>query len=565
MKKQLKSSIRKFLIVISALYSLTISAQPCLNYSTFFGQVQLDEIKGMCSDPQSNVYVIGNTYNTNLPVTAGAFQSTAKGNYESFIAKFDSCDNLIWCSYFGTSGSDNAEKIAYSSDNSIVFCGHTDGLDLDTTSGCFQPINNGGNDCFLAKFSLAGAPIWITYFGASGGDFAYDIGTDSLNNIVIGGTSISPTLYTTSTSFQQNLSGATDAFIARFNSKGMLKFSTFYGGTSSEDIHAIAIDKDCNIVGVGGSFSPNLNTSLGCYQSGYNGGMEVYVIKLDSSGQRIFSTYIGSAGTDDAYGVCIDNLGYIYVSGQTNSPLFYTSTGAFQTIKSTGNDGYCLSLSPTGNMLWSTFLGGNNHDFMNGMHINKNKELILLLNSQSTNFPMLGIGNTTVNAGGADVVMVKMLTNGIPFWSAYLGGSVTEIPCEAVSVSNKKVVIAGSTTSSDFPTFGNVFQSTFNGTQDGFISVIAAETSSVAGVSEFVSANCAHSVFYDFSNEEINFENNCNDGIIYAIHDILGRAFVVKSHSDHKINVSSLPKGVFILQYSDAEKNTQKHLKFIRN
>ncbi len=544
---------------------LNISAQPCLNYSTFFGESQLDEIKGICSDPQSNVYVIGNTYNTNLPVTAGAFQSTLKGSYESFIAKFDSCDNLVWCSYFGTSGFDNAEKIAYSRDNSIVFCGHTDGTDLDTTSGCFQSVNNGSNDCFLAKFSLTGVPIWITYFGSTGGDFSYDVETDSLNNIVIGGTSISPTLYTTPTSFQQNLSGATDAFIARFNSNGALKFSTFYGGTSSEDIHAIAIDRNCNIIGVGGSFSPNLSTSPGCYQSAYNGGMEAYVIKLDSSGQRIFSTYIGEAGTDDAYGVCTDNPGYIYVSGQTNSGAFYTSPGAFQPTKSTGNDGYCLSFSPMGSMLWSTFLGGNNQDFMNGIHMNKNKELVLLLNSQSTNFPMLGIGNNTVNAGGADVVVIKMLTNGTPFWSAYLGGSVSDIPSEAVSVSNKKVVIAGSTTSSDFPTFGNVYQNTFNGTLDGFISVMTTETSTLAGISEIGSVGCVNGVFYDSSNEEINFENNCNDKIYFSFYDILGRMFVANSSAGHKINVNFLPKGVYILQYSSGQKSVEKHLKFVKN
>ncbi len=344
--------------LLSLSFFNVVKAQSCLNYSTFFGTIQTDEIKSVCSDPQNNIYVLGNTYNTDLPVTVGAFQSSLKGGYESFIAKFDSCGLLIWCSYFGTSGFDNAEKITYSKDNSIVFCGYTDGTDLDTTSGCFQSVNNGSYDCYIAKFALTGTPIWITYFGSTGGDFSYDVKTDSLNNIVIGGTSISPTLYTTASSFQQTMAGSTDAFIARFSSKGNLKFSTFYGGTGPEDIHALAIDKNCNIIGVGGSNSLNLNTSPGCFQNVTNGGMEVYVIKLDSTGQRIFSTYMGSAGTDDAWGVCTDYLNYIYVSGHTNSNLFYTSPGAFQTTKSIGNDGYCFSLSPTGIMIWSTFIGG---------------------------------------------------------------------------------------------------------------------------------------------------------------------------------------------------------------
>lgn len=541
-----------------------MNGQSCLNYSTFFGTIQTDEIKGICSDPQSNIYVLGNTYNTDLPVTSGAFQSTPKGNYESFIAKFDSCGALVWCSYFGTSGFDNAEKITYSKDNSIVFCGHTDGLDLDTTSGCFQSVNNGANDCYIAKFSLTGTPVWITYFGSTGGDFCYDIKTDSLNNIVIGGTSISPTLYTNASSFQQTMAGSTDAFIARFNSKGILKFSTFYGGTGPEDIHALAIDKNCNIIGVGGSNSINLNTSPGCFQSSSNGGMEVYVIKLDSTGQRIFSTYMGSGGTDDAWGVCTDNSNYIYVSGHTNSNLFYTSPGAFQSTKSTGNDGYCFSLSPTGTMLWSTFIGGSNHDFMSRMHLNNNKELVLLLNSQSANFPMIGIGNTTVNAGGVDAVVVKFLTNGTPFWSGYIGGTATEMPNDIISVRNNKVVVVGKTASADFPMYGFNYQNTFGGTEDGSIAFLTVETSTLASVNEFKKDPCANSLFYNSNNEEIIISKICDGKYNYKVYDILGRLLLEKSDEQNRISLSNLPSGILIIESSYINNGSKNHLKFVK-
>lgn len=552
-----------FCVFLLALNGI-IKAQSCLNYSTFFGTLQTDEIKGICSDKQSNIYVLGNTYNTDLPVTPGAFQTSLKGSYESFIAKFDSCDNLIWCSYFGTSGFDNAEKITYSNDNTIVFCGHTDGMDLDTTSGCFQSVNNGSSDCYLAKFSLSGNPIWITYFGSTGGDFCYDVKTDSLNNIVIGGTSISTSLYTTASSFQQFMAGSTDAFIARFNSKGNLKFSTFYGGTGPEDIHALAIDKNCNIIGVGGSTSINLNTSPGAFQSSSNGGFDVYVIKLDSSGQRIFSTYVGSAGTDDAWGVCTDNLGYIYVSGHTNSAAFYTSPGAFQPTKAGGNDGYCLSFSPGGNMVWSTFIGGGSHDFMTRMHINNNKELVLLLNSQSTNFPMMGVGNTTVNAGSVDAVVVKFLTNGTPFWSGYIGGSASETPYDIISVKNDKVVVAGKTASADYPMFGNSYQSTFGGTDDGSIAFLTVETSSLAAVNEIKKDVCGVIFMYDFFSEEIIIRKNCDDEFQFSFFDILGKLIFEKSDKEEKISVHGLSPGIFIVQTTNLETGNRTQLKFLK-
>lgn len=560
-----KNKIRTCAFILSLLFMQFVKAQSCFNYSTFFGTIQTDEIKSVCNDPQGNIYILGNTYNADLPVTAGAFQSTLKGSYESFIAKFDSCGLLIWCSYFGTSGFDNAERMTYSRDNSIVICGYTDGADLDTTSGCFQPVNNGSYDCYLAKFSLTGTPVWITYFGSTGGDFCYDIKTDSLNNIVIGGTSISPTLYTNSSSFQQFMAGSTDAFIARFNSNGMLKFSTFYGGTAPEDIHALAIDNNCNIIGVGGSSSINLSTSPGCYQSSFSGSTDVYVIKLDSSGQRIFSTYVGSPGTDDAWGVCTDNQNYIYVSGNTNGATFYTSPGAFQPAKAANNDGYCFSFSPGGAMLWSTFLGGNSQDFMARMHINNNKELVLLLNSQSTNFPMLGVGNTTVNAGGVDAVVIKLLTNGTPFWSSYIGGSATETSYDIVSPKNTKVVVAGKTASADYPMFGTNYQNTFGGTEDGSIAFLSVETSSLASVDELEKNRCVNNLVYDQLNEEIIVVTSCKEKMVCKVYDILGRLYLEKDTDDNKINIKKLPPGVFIILCENDTKSTKSQLKFIKN
>jgi len=548
--------------------ALAVSTIPvygqCLNYSTFFGKLQHDEIRGVCNDPQNNIYVIGNTYNTNLPVTSGAFQNASKGSYEAFLAKFDSCGSLIWCTYFGTAGFDSGEKITYSNDNTIVFCGYTDGANLDTTSGCFQTYNKGSYDCFLSKFSLSGNPIWITYFGAAQGDFAYDVKTDSLNNIIIGGTSTSNVLYTTTNSFQQFQSGATDAFIARFNSAGQLKFSTFFGGTNAEDIHALAIDKNCNIIGVGGSFSFNLNTSVGCYQAVSNGGMEIYVVKLDSAGQRIFSTYIGDVGTDDAYGVCTDNANHIYISGHTNSNNFYTSPGAFQSVKSGLNDCYCLSLSPAGAMQWSTFLGGSSNEFLTRMHINKNKELVILLSSQSTNFPMLGVGNTTVNTGPADAVIIKLISNGSPFWSTYLGGSSNETPYDLVSFTKNKIAVVGSTSSADFPLSGTVYQNTFNGTEDAFISCINSGSSIISGIKSDENKYCHYNMFYDPSQTQIVTRNDCYKKSTYEIRDVFGKLLVKSELRGSNINVSEFADGVYFVVIENNSENSQERFKFVK-
>jgi len=537
--------IRIFIFLLF-LHTATVRAQSCLNFSTYFGKIAHDEIKGICTDPLNNVYVIGNTYSTDLPVTSGAFQNAAKGDYEAFLAKFDSCGSLVWCTYFGTSGFDSGEKITYSSDNSIVICGFTDGSDLATTSGCFQSAYNGGNDCFMAKFLLTGVPVWITYFGAAGGDFAYDVKTDALGNIALGGTSISSVLYTSASSFQQNLAGATDAFIARFNKQGVLKFSTFYGGTGSEDIHALAIDKDGSIIGVGGSFSTNLNTSPSCFQSSTNGGMEVYVIKLDSTGQRVFSTYVGSSGTDDAFGVCADSQKNIYVSGHTNSGSFFTSAGAFQQTNAGGNDSYCLKMDANGVMQWSTLLGGSSNEFTARMCINSLDEINILLSSESTDFPMMGVGNNTVLAGNADAVVIKLHKSGVPFWSGYIGGSIYEKPHDITpSTHLKKIAIAGSTNSSNYPLSGNSYQNSFAGTEDGFITWQTTQNTSIGIDNENA---CDFKIHYDESSEALRLDNNtCYADFDYQVYSVSGQTIRSGRMADNSIIVSDLHTGVYFI------------------
>jgi hypothetical protein len=295
-----------------------------------------------------------------------------------------------------------------------------------------------------------------------------------------------------------------------------------------------------------------------------NGGMDIYVMKLDSLGQMIFSTYIGANGTDDAYGVCTDNANYIYISGHTNSGAFYTSPGAFQSGKSLGNDGYCLSLSPAGNMLWSTFLGGTGQDFMARMHINSNKELVLLVNSQSTDFPMLGSASTTVSTGGQDAVIVKLLTNGTPFWSGYLGGSLTDSGNDLISIDKTKTVVVGKTVSSDFPVYGNIHQNSFAGTDDGFLCVISVGTSSLASVNEINLSKCPDP-FYVYESSEIRFREECRKKITYRITDILGKVLEEKEIPNGNISVNNLAQGVYFIHFYDLSDGFRMRFKFYKD
>ncbi len=511
--------LRYFLVLF---YFLQLAkAQTCPTISTYFGKIQQDEFKGMCFDKEKNIYAIGNTYNSDLPVTPGAFQTNYKANYETFLVKFDSCGTLIWCTYFGTQGFDSGEKIAFSPiDTSIVFTGYTDGSDLDTTLNCFQPLNNGGNDSYIAKFNLNGQAKWITYFGGTQSDFSFAITIDGNGNILVGGTSMSPTLYPNSQSFQPNLVGAVDAFIAKFDKYGQFKFSTFYGGTSSEDIHNIITDEDENIVAVGGSFSNNLNTSTGCMQASSNGGMEIYVLKLDSVGTRIFSTYIGGSMLDDCYGVNTDLQNNIYLTGHTSSPDFYYTAVSQQTTTNASIDNFCMKLTPTGSLVWSNIFGGSANDNNVLSKLDDNNTCISLINSQSNDFPIMGVANNTVFNGPSDFVIAKINSIGQLTWTNFTGGTGGEIAQDLFLLQNK-IMVCGSSSSSDFPVLTGNYQLINNGQEDAFITTISTPISVGTSIKTIHQNQCTPNMH--LNNNGLNIQNNCSNLKEIMITDILGR------------------------------------------
>lgn len=554
--------IRGFLYILCLSLLITIngySQSVCSSFSTYFGGTQFDEIKGICVDGNKNSYIIGNTFSLDLPITNGLLNDTASGNYDVFIAKIDSCGGLIWCTYFGTTNFDSGEKIALSPDGNIVFCGFTSGLNLPVSSGCFQPANNGGYDCFITKITPTGSLIWSTYFGKSNGDFAYDIATDLLNNIIIGGTTTSANLYTSPSSFQPNHKGNTDSFIARFSKDGVLKWCTYYGGNGNEDIHALAIDHNFNIIGVGGSFSSNLNTSAGAYQSINEGSPDAYIIKLDSNCSRVFSTYFGGTSIEDAWGVVIDLQNNIYVSGNTNSIDFDTTLNAYQTSLLGVSDLYISKWSPSGALLNSTYFGGTGNDLSSRLAFMQPNNLMLLGKTESSDMPIIGSSNQPNNAGNYDNFLVLFNSNTLqPVWSSYYGGSTDEEPIDISFISHQSVVFSGSTNSINYPLSLNPYQNFLNASNDGMLTKIDFQNPNVTSIKNY-SSNIGLSVFPNPFTDYLYVSSPQEFSI--QITNIIGQSVFV-SKNKKQIDTRNFEKGVYLISIETINTiNTYKIIK----
>jgi hypothetical protein len=526
----------------------------CSSFSTYFGGTQSDEVKSVAVDYDKNTYVLVNTYSTDLPVTPGLINDSHSGSYDGFIAKFDSCGNLLWSTYMGGANFDSAERLAMTTDGNVVLCGYTSSLNTFTTTGCFQAIHDGSYDAFITKIDPTGHILWSTLFGKAGGDFAFDITVDKFNNIIVGGTTTSSGLYTLAgTSFQVNLKGNTDAFIARFSPTGALRWCTYYGGNNSEDIHVVTTDLHGNVIGAGESFSTNLNTSAGAYQNLNEGSSDGYIIKLDSACTRVFSTYIGGNDVDDIRGVACDAASSIYIAGHTNSTDFDTTTGAYQTTNKGLSDLFLTKWSPTGTLLESTLFGGSQTERLGRMILSGAYEVTLIGKTESSDVSMLGSSSQATLAGGYDVLLAKFDAGSLePLWSSYYGGAQDEEAIDLAGYDGRFMVFSGSTNSADFPVSASPYQQTLNASVDGFLVKLNVGNLVTTGVPHYRET----SAFTAFPNPFSDVIYMKGTGITtIALYDALGENVyeLVKTDDPSLLSTTGLAPGIYLLVVTDAK------------
>ena len=172
----------------------------------------------------------------------------------------------------------------------------------------------------------------------------------------------------------------------------VLVFATYLGGTSFNQANAIAVDSAGNAYVTGTTLSADF-PNPGSYSYGsYVADHDVFVAELAADGKSlIYSAYLGAAGDDEGNAIAVDAAGDAFVAGITNSANFPTTAGALQTVAGGGYDGFVAKLNPTGSALtYSTLLGGTADDGVTGIAVDKAGDAIVAGYTSSANFPVSG-------------------------------------------------------------------------------------------------------------------------------------------------------------------------------
>ena len=407
-----------------------------LVYSTAFIGSK-DEIGfGVAVDAAGNAYATGFTRSTNFPVK-NAFQPrlgatncpNSQGCPDAFVAKLDAAGTMVYSTYLGgndkpgdaSSFGDEGHDIAVDASGQAYVTGTTISKNFPVKNA-FQPAGNADSrgdvfDGFITKFSASGTElIYSTYLGGSGIDSANGLAIDAVGNAYVTGDTFGDqtnNFPTTAGAFQRTApGGGRDSFVTKLNPAGTaLVYSTFLGGSSSDQGEGIAIDSTGNAYIIGATSSTNFPLE-GAHQSTNLGG-SAFVTKLNPSGSGLlYSSYLGKqvwppTGNSPGAAIAVDTAGIAYVTGSTDAADFPLVNALYPNFGGV-RDAYVAKINTvTKTVSYATFLGGSAIDNGFGIAIDAAGNAYVTGQTGSTNFPTKNPAQATPGGSG-DVFVAKI-------------------------------------------------------------------------------------------------------------------------------------------------------------
>ncbi len=319
--------------------------------------------------------------------------------------------NLDWAKGIVCTNANKANSIISDVNGNVYTVGYFAGIsDFDPSQGTYSLSSNGINDAFILKQDPTGNLVWAKNIGGSSFDFAYSISLDNSNSIYVTG------------AFQ----GTVD-------------------------------------------FDPNPST----YNLTSFGDYDIFVLKLDASGNFLWARQMGGTSTDYGYSIKTNSSG-VYISGFFNGVSEFNQLPATHTLSSVGgSDAFVAKLNTNGNFLWAKQIGGTANEIAYSITVDAFGDVISCGNFEGTaDFdPSANVSSLTSN-GSSDIFISKFDASGSFVWAKNLGGSLADIGMAITTNTLGEIYTTGYFQAlADFdPSNSTYTLSSFGGSTDIFIS-----------------------------------------------------------------------------------------------
>ena len=265
--------------------------------------------------------------------------------------------DLLYATYLGGTGGDAANAMALSAPDRVVIAGETNSTGM-ATAGAFQKTADGLLDAFVASFDTTqiglASRLSFTYLGGSADDdAARALALDSNGAVYVTGQTAAANFPLTADASDQDFVGAHEAFISCL-SPGLdqLLYSSLMGGNSDEGGQALAVDPAGRITIAGWTNSadfPGANNAPAGF--GYHGARDAFLSQLDSNRKLRYSLYLGGSADDVANAMVITTSDQVIIAGETvSTDLVPEQAPVSMGMNQGGKDAFLMRLVPTANL-----------------------------------------------------------------------------------------------------------------------------------------------------------------------------------------------------------------------
>lgn len=351
---------------------IKLNASGVLQWQKSYGGTADDGAFSISQTSDSGYIVAGTSTSVNGNVTAN------HGFIDFWIIRLNSSGVLLWQKSFGGSSVDIPYDIHQTTDLGFIIGGYTVSNDGDVSG------NHGFEDFWIMKITSAGVLQWQKCFGGSMDERALSVQQTSDGGYVAGG-------YTKSTDGDvAGNHGDYDYWIVKMSSTGALQWQKCLGGTSSDQGSSVQQTSDGGYIAAGFTASVNGDVT-------FNHGFEdLWMVKMNSTGNLQWQKSLGGTGVDQAYKVKQLSGGGFVVAGSS-----YSLNGDV-TGNHGGYDDWIARTDISGNIVWQKSLGGSSVEECYSISTTTGNGYILAGGTLSND------GNVSGNHGDCDYWIVKL-------------------------------------------------------------------------------------------------------------------------------------------------------------
>lgn len=303
----------------------------------------MDFVNSIFVDGEGNVCAIGSFSETvDFDPGSGSTQLTSAGGFDIFVLKLDLNGDFLWVKQMGSFLDDVGTSIYTDPSGNVYSTGHFKGtVDFDPSAGTANQSAVGNFDTYVQKLDASGNYVWSQSSGGDYADNSMSIAVDASGNV-----------YTTG--YYTPPAGSRQGYVQKLDDTGNPDWIKFMSGTGQIRGESIAIDGSGNSVITGffagtGDFDP----SAGTLNLTATGGVDVFVAKMNPSGDTEWAKSFGSTGWDIGRDVTFDNQGNVYTTGYfTQTVDFDPGVGETNLISAGGADNFIQKLDPLGELVW---------------------------------------------------------------------------------------------------------------------------------------------------------------------------------------------------------------------